>query len=755
MIANPTVLAFGFSNLAMLGWLAAAAAPLLIHLWSRRRYREVPWAAVEFLLAAMRKNARRLQLQQWLLLALRTLVIVLVVLAVAEPYGDTLLAGRSSTTPTHNVIVLDASYSMAYRDGDESLFARAKQLAIELVRDSGPGDVFTLIVMSHPAQKILGPEVVDRSAVIEEIETLEPSHARADLASTLAVVEESIRDTKNQRHPIDRRAAYFFTDLQRATWQMPRSHAERGNEGKGRGTLERIAALAQKAALIVVDLAPPHRNNLAVTAVSSPQPFITIGQETAFEATLHESGEAPRNELTVELIVDDVPLAEQTVDVPAGGEATVRFTHRFRSAGDHTVAIRAARDPMEIDNSRWLAVPVREEVRVLCVAGKPGAARYIAEALDPDPLHNSPIQPTIVSESELAELELADFDCLFLANVAQLTPNEAERLTRYVQQGGGVVFFLGDRVLADEYNALVAPASRTGQGLDSNVDRQGSVPLGSRHLLPAHLGEVVTEPQFGLDPLDYRHPIVAPFRGRERAGLLTTPVTTYYRLHMPPDADNATVALATKSGDPMVVTAQIGNGRIVLVATDGSLSSIDPATGEPWTAWPTWPSFLPVVREMLNYAVGGNDAERQQRVGTALSGSLRTRPVNDIVRITRPDKGTDSIRATSSPTGAEWHYDRTNLSGIYVANATGSADALAPQQRFAVNLDTAESDLAKADPAELPPELVVRDTWQDAARGTPSGLASRAALHGTFLWAAFLLLLLEAVAAWFFGRGVA
>src|SRR4029078_11162778 len=92
--------AFGFGNLAMLGWLAAAAAPLLIHLWRRHRYRESPWAWMQFLLAAMRKNARRLQLQQWLLLAVRTLIILLVVLAVAEPYGVRLLGGRKSR-PTH------------------------------------------------------------------------------------------------------------------------------------------------------------------------------------------------------------------------------------------------------------------------------------------------------------------------------------------------------------------------------------------------------------------------------------------------------------------------------------------------------------------------------------------------------------------------------------------------------------------------------------------------------------------------------
>src|SRR5436190_14728422 len=147
MCTNRILIAFGFSNLAMLGWLVVAAAPLLIHLWSRHRFRESPWAAMQFLLAAMRKNARRLQLQQWLLLAVRTLIILLVVLAVAEPYGVRLLAGTGAA-PTHKVLVIDGSYSMAYRADGSTNFAKAKQLAAEIVRASLPGDAFTVILMA-------------------------------------------------------------------------------------------------------------------------------------------------------------------------------------------------------------------------------------------------------------------------------------------------------------------------------------------------------------------------------------------------------------------------------------------------------------------------------------------------------------------------------------------------------------------------------------------------------------------------------
>ncbi|MFM8217788.1 MAG: BatA domain-containing protein, partial [Planctomycetaceae bacterium] len=62
-----------FGSPWLLWGVGLASAPLVIHLLYRRRFRETSWAAMRFLLEAARKNARRLRLEQWLLLALRTL----------------------------------------------------------------------------------------------------------------------------------------------------------------------------------------------------------------------------------------------------------------------------------------------------------------------------------------------------------------------------------------------------------------------------------------------------------------------------------------------------------------------------------------------------------------------------------------------------------------------------------------------------------------------------------------------------------
>ena len=53
------------------------SAPIIIHLINRIRYKRVEWAAMEFLLEAMKRNKRKLILEQLLLLLLRIFLVLL------------------------------------------------------------------------------------------------------------------------------------------------------------------------------------------------------------------------------------------------------------------------------------------------------------------------------------------------------------------------------------------------------------------------------------------------------------------------------------------------------------------------------------------------------------------------------------------------------------------------------------------------------------------------------------------------------
>ena len=111
-----------------------------------------------------------------------------------------------------------------------------------------------------------------------------------------------------------------------------------------------------------------------------------------------------------------------------------------------------------------------------------------------------------------------------------------------------------------------------------------------------------------------------------------------------------------------MVASPMGAGRVVVVATAGSLASVDPATGQPWTVMPAWPSFLPIVRETLRYASGATIEKDPPLVGQPISGLTRGAAE---VTITRPDNSQEATAVDSQRRA--WQYDRTDRIGFYTA----------------------------------------------------------------------------------------
>src|SRR4029078_10651603 len=99
--------AFGFA----VAGAAAATGPVIIHLLNRRRFRVVNWAAMDFLLEALQRNRKMLQLRDLLLLVLRTACVLLLGLPLARPYFSNTDAKVESNQPLHAILIVDNSMS--------------------------------------------------------------------------------------------------------------------------------------------------------------------------------------------------------------------------------------------------------------------------------------------------------------------------------------------------------------------------------------------------------------------------------------------------------------------------------------------------------------------------------------------------------------------------------------------------------------------------------------------------------------------
>ncbi len=736
----PPPLLAAFANPWMLWGLAGASLPIVIHLLNRRRYREVPWAAMRFLLAATRKNQRRVQVEQWLLLAVRTAILALLALALAKPALESLGGLEVFGRRTHWVLALDGSLSMDYRaTGDVNRFAQAKALARRLIQDARPGDAFSLVLMADPPRAVVGAPAFSKDAVRKELDALVLPHGGTDLAGSFRVIDEVL-----EASDIPRKEVVVLTDLQRASWAQDRP----GAAERLQRTLARIDA--KKARSMVIDLGSADAGNRAVVALDVQPALVTTGSAVAVKAKIQAFGR-PFDAARAQLVVDGRIIPAERRDLPAlapGGAAEVEFGHEFAAAGDHVVEVRIDDDPLPLDDRARKVVPVREAIDVLLVDGdpKPGVftadTAFLAEALSPEgesPGQSGPIRTRVIPDTALARTDLSGFATVVLCNVARVSPDEAGLLDAYLKQGGGLVVFTGDRVEVDSYNRILHD--------------------GGKGLLPAALAPAVGDPQrretpFLFDPLGFKHPIVADYQGASdpvQASLTNVKTFRYHRLT--PDADG-TATVALKFGpDAAVVEGRHHRGRVLLFATGADRD---------WTDWPIHPSYPAVVERAVLQAASGRNDERNLRVGQAIDETLPVAAANADVTVTWPDRDEPlpesdvqvaRLKAAADGDVARVRFEPTTRSGTYRVEV---GPPLGTSTRFAANPDPAESDPAKLDAEALrgavPGWKFDYDSdWRPLSQNAAS-VGQRGELHRPMLWALLALLLLEPILAWRFGH---
>lgn len=730
------LLAFGFASPALLGWLALAAVPVLIHWLFRRRYREVTWAAMQFLHEAVRKQSRRTRLEQLLLLAVRVLILTLIVLAVARPHWTDAGKLASRPPPTLRVIVLDASLSMGRKAADASkgatLFETAKAIVREIVHKSRAGDRFALARIAGLELRVLirQPTLVS-SAVLEEIDRLPLTFERGDVAATLRQLSEVIA----AKQPQERCEVLVISDFQKDNWPVEQAARLLGLEKQAGSLLY---------GLVLIDVGAALPENAAMISLATEPPILAAEQPMSVTATLRNAGSTPITARRVELRIDEQLIDSRRVDLPLGQDVAVEFTLTAPASGEHSLSVRLEEDPLAADNERWLPLSVRSELNVLLVNGRPSgrprdaATFFVEQALSPAAKDRAAssrwLRVTTQPESEFQNTDLSQHDVVFLCDVGGLTEVDVERLRRFAKSGGGVILSLGPNV---------------------SIEKLNEVTFGPRGLMMLRLTELVTATNadgtpsvFGFDPGDFEHPLLREFRGNPGAGLETALIRQYARTEIESRA-RAEVALRFSNSDPAIVTQSLDRGRCVLVTT-----SLD----ESWGEWAIWAAgFVPLMHELTQYTAAGRTQPREALVGETI---MRELPVNfdsSPVTLTLPDE-TSKILSPRDVNGSPMLVlDETTRPGVY-SLALNTTPAMI--ERLAINVDPRESDPQRIVPQELSVSrdgrdaaILVRDansplpTWPDVADPDTDSLSL------SLLAIVFGLLFVEQTLAWRFTAG--
>lgn len=702
------------------------SVPLIIHLLNRRRFRRVEWAPMRLLKLTIRRNRRRIQIEQLLLLLLRIAIPILLFLMLARPILDpTGLEGWAGFGGrTSRIVLVDDSLSMGFSTEGPPAFHRAREVAADLLSGANPQDRCSLVTTSSPRVPVLlevegsrGDELAGAALGLMQTETL---GSWPTVLDGLDAVLEASTYPKPQ--------VTIVTDLRRSGWD------------------EGVSALAQRwnergVQLRIVDVGEEAGANLAVEALEPIDRTILADAESRWSATIRNDSPRSLTGLSAIVRVDDAPAEVPLPEIAPGQSAQVPITVRFPGPGPHVLSIELPDDALPGDNRRWAAVSVKDALRIRLVDGEPssepfgGEVDYLAAPLTIGVGEAEAWRVEVALEEDFLSDRLDPPDVLVLANVASPTREQADRLARLVREGMGLMIFTGGQIDVGLYHDL--------------LDRDDA------RLLPARMRSVVDQEIRGL--------VVEQVRPSPLEALLELRASALERVSVrqimtvdDPAEEEATgeVRVLARWNDPSrspaIIERVVGEGRVLLWTTTADRDGSD---------WPIEPSFVLAVREAVRGSARPTSLETIISAGEPVRQVVRTDMQLEDVRLFPPNDAEPvalSAVPISDPSddGAAVAIDVTDTrrGGLY--RIAWDEGLIGLQQAiYAANPDPRESQLDRIGADELKGMLRPLDVEVATAR---TGDAMRSPT-GRELWrpmAACLLgfMLFEPVLAAWVGR---
>jgi hypothetical protein len=675
----------------MLAGAAAVGVPIALHFFFKARYRRLPWAAMSFLREAIEQTSRRLRFQEWILLALRCLVILLLALALARP-GWMSAGGTGRGEAVDAVLVFDTSYSMAAREGDKTRLDLAKEAALGVLDSLPPNSSVQMFACADRAEK-LGPQSrfnLDQARQL--VAAVEPTGLATDFLPGLTAALDA---AESGTAPV--KEIYLFTDLHKL-----------GFERQPGAIRDKCDQIKTRANLVFVRCGKADRKlaNVAVTDVRAVGTIPHTKTRVPFVVSLKNTGTEAVKGITVGLELDGRAVERDVVQVEGidpGQVVPVTLTGTLEEAGLRVLTVRLTGDALPGDNRLDRLILVRDVIRVLLVDGTPdrdspadGGSHFVRNALTPVPENRTEeyyIRPQVVPAAEVSAAHLANVDVVYLLNApagAEADPRGGlpadfvARLKEFVAGGGGLVIGSGDQVNPTDYNRVL-----------------GS---GGAGLLPFDLAAAAeTAPEadpFAPAPESVEVPsFLAPFRDPPFSSALRAvgigqllPVREFG-----PGSTGGRVLARTADGKPFVSSRVVGEGEVIFVGT-----TLD----ERWTNFPGRGSdaFVPFTQFTLAHLTGrkvpgGNRTAGEPLVWfppEAAAGYELLKPSGRRVRLDKARSAAgEKLTVTVPP-------NETADAGVYrivpdgLPDDKGAVFAVAPDLRESGNLDAAaDAELAK------------------------------------------------------------
>jgi hypothetical protein len=642
----------GFVTPFILAGLAALAIPVLIHLIQRERKRVVEFPSLMFLRRIPYQSVRRRRIRDWALLAMRLTALALIVLAFARPFfkRDS-LAAATQQGAREAVILVDPSYSLE----SGARWPRARAAARDAIDGLAAGDRGSLVFFSSGAEVAVRSSA-DRGRLEAGLATAATGPGSTRFAPALKLAASLLAESA-----LPRREIVLISDFQRRGWEQT----------PGRDDVK----LPERTVLTPVNVASGETSNLAVTPVSLQRSRFENHDRMAVTAGLVNHSAKAVSGVQLSLEVDGNAIQSLPASAAPGGSTSVTFAPFTVASRNTRASVRLPDDALKRDNVFHFVVSPSEPVRVF-VIGRAGAERqslYLARALS---IGETPrVELVTRTATSFSDADARQAGVVILNDIQ--TPDElADRLARFVREGGGLLIATGPQATWPARLADVVPAVP-----GDLVDRTGTTP--SR-----------------LGALEYSHPVFELFRA-PRSGDFSAARFYGYRATGQPAGQ---VLARFDDGVPALLERKTGAGRVLMWTSSLDLD---------WSDMPVKPVFLPFVHTLTKYLADYAEAPASLTVGQVIPA-----PRRGAGRGTAANRGgTIAIAPSGTRVSVETEDGALELheQGFYDVRTQGAGSDSATA--LAANVDLTESDLSPLDARELAAAVAGRAPGEIAGLG--------------------------------------
>jgi uncharacterized membrane protein len=625
-----------FLNPAVLFGLLAASIPVLIHLLNLRKLKRIEFSTLSFLKELQKNKIRKIKLKQWLLLALRVLIILFLVTAFARPtLKGVAIGGTTSAAKTTAVFILDNTPSMSVVDVKGSYLNEAKAVIKQLLGQLQEGDDAALILVSDQnADEV--KSISDFAAFQKQVDAVKISDASGLLNTAMVKAAKVISTSKNFNKEI-----YILSDFQ---------SGRLSDEG---AVSDLSQLLNEKVRLYSFNLQSKQAFNIGIDNFKLNTQIFEKDKPVSFSATVTDYSSQPADNLVVSLYINGERSAQQSISLNAGDSKSLSLEAVVKQNGFVDAYAEVEDDDILQDNRRYSDLFIPKEIPVVIFTDDPSDARLLNLALT---AIGSETALTIAEKNlnQVASVDLTKYSIAVIVGSENLSGG-AGRLNSYVNNGGSILLMPGSKSTLPAFQKI-------SMGLNIPAPTYAAGNLNSTNSI------------IKFDKVDFSHPIFQDLYSNKEKKNIESP-EIYYHFKTNTQGKGESV-ISLQDGSAFLSEYKIGKGKIIEFNTAPVLS---------WSNFPLKSIFAPLINKSVYYLATKDQSQNEYFAGGSALIDLRNN-TSPQIRIERPDKTEDYVDLQKQPNTNFYEYKKTDIAGSYKVFAGPNI-----LTGFSVNVDPHES----------------------------------------------------------------